>query len=241
MSLFRNYSISTSIGYSCTTPLGPGIGIVTNPPQLIDGLHLTTTSPCFGTGSATVASGTDIDGEMWKGSPSMGCDELWESAITGPLFVQASSGLPEVAARGLMPLVGQVSGRATRVAWSFGDGSSLTNASFLLTSHQWINAGDYIVTFTAYNTDHPNGVSTNVLVHVIPLIPPSLTAIGLSTNGFSLSFPSQPGVAYLLEQATNLTGTVIWQTVSTNSGTGVLQIVDPSGTNAMRFYRIRIP
>jgi len=237
----RNYDPSTIAAYTCTTPPLGGSGNISSQPQLINEYHLTTTSPCFGAGTAVVASGNDLDGEMWKNPPSIGCDELWELAVTGPLLVGASTGLPEVVERGLMPLAGQVFGRATRVAWSFGDGSTLTNASYLLTSHQWTNAGDYIVTFTAFNIDNPAGVSTNLTVHVIPIVPPSLSAVGLSTTGFSLAFPSQAGAYYVLEKTTNLTEPVLWQTISTNSGTGILRIVDPNATNASGFYRIRIP
>ena len=70
---------------------------------------------------------------------------------------------PDVAVRGSMPLVGQITGRAARVEWSFGDGGVLTNGSSTVW-YSWTNAGDYIVTFTAFNADHPIGVSTNLLV-----------------------------------------------------------------------------
>lgn len=137
---------------------------------------------------------------------------------------------------------GQVTGWASRVGWDYGDGSILTNASLLSTSHVWTNAGDYTVTFTAFNADNPGGVSTNLLVHVVPLEAPIITTGGLSGTNFSLGFPGQPGVTYMVEQATNLDAPVTWQTVGTVFSTGgVMQVVDVKATNNMRFYRVKGP
>jgi hypothetical protein len=83
-----NYYNST-FTYSCTAPLAAGVGnIVSDPLLLPDGIHLSANSPCIGAGSASVASGTDIDGQPWKNPPSMGCDE-WvpaPSVIVQPAF-----------------------------------------------------------------------------------------------------------------------------------------------------------
>ncbi|HZL79704.1 MAG TPA: hypothetical protein VFC17_12780 [Candidatus Limnocylindrales bacterium] len=45
--------------------------------------------------------------------------------------------------------------------------------------YRWINSGDYIVTFTAYNNDNPAGVSTNTVIHVQPLNVPQLQSAAL--------------------------------------------------------------
>jgi hypothetical protein len=211
-------------------------------PQLVDGVHLAVTSPCRGAGWAAYTYGTDIDGESWASPHSIGCDEVWEAAIAGPLSVGLSSQLPMVAERGYMPLCGTVTGRASRLGWSFGDGSILTNGSYLNTSYAWTNAGDYTVTFTAFNTDNPAGVSTNLVVHVIPWTPPVLSFGGLSGTNFTLNFPGQPGVIYIVEQTTNLAPPVVWRTVATLSSTGdLVQVTDTKATNAARFYRVRTP
>ena len=68
---------------------------------------------------------------------------------------------------------------------------------------------------------------------------PSLSAGGLNGTNFSLSFQAQPGVSYILEQATNLAAPVTWQRVINTSGTGTLQVIDTKATNLMRFYRLR--
>lgn len=170
----------------------------------------------------------------------MGCDEVYDAAFVGPLSVTLTAAYPEVAAYGILPLTGQVSGRASRVEWSFGEGATYTNLSSL-TFRTWTNPGDYLVTFTAYNNDNPAGVSTNMMIHVVPLVAPQLMASGFNSNSFTLTFPGQAGVTYVVEQATNLATPVIWRTVQTLTSTGaVLQVTDTKATNAMRFYRTRM-
>ncbi|MBE0541357.1 MAG: PKD domain-containing protein [Verrucomicrobia bacterium] len=239
-SAFPNVYV-TVLYYSCTTPLASGPGNIADDPEFVDGFHLAPSSPCRGTGNALVATGTDLEGEPWANPPSMGCDEVWESGMVGPLAVGLTAGYSEVAAYGAMPLYGQVEGRASRLEWSFGEGLVFTNLSYV-TSHVWTNAGEYQVTFTAYNADNAGGATTNLVVHVVPLVPPPLTAEGLNGTNFSLSFPGQSGVTYLIEQTTNLVPPVTWQTVRTILSTGALmQVMDPRATNAMRFYRVRTP
>ncbi len=238
---FPNVNQTTTVAYSCTTPLAAGAGNIAEDPQFVDGVHLAPTSPCRGTGNSLFSIGTDLEGEPWVSPPSMGCDEVWESGMVGPLAVSLTAGYSEVAAYGAMPLYGQVVGRASRLEWSFGEGLVLTNLSYV-TSHVWPNPGEYQVTFTAYNADNPGGETANLLVRVVPLVPPPLTAEGLNGTNFSLSFPGQSGVTYLIEQTTNLVPPVTWQTVRTILSTGALmQVLDPRATNAMRFYRVRTP
>jgi hypothetical protein len=232
---------SLTVRYSCTTPLFFGAGNISADPQLLDGYHIAVTSPCRGAGT-NLASGVDLDGEPWANPPSMGCDEVWESALTGPLAVTASAAWPVVAAKGVLPLTGNVTGRATRVGWDFGDGTVLTNASLIYTSHGWTNPGNYTVTFTAFNMDHPSGVSATVPVQVVPLVTPTLTTGGLNRTNFTLSFPGQPGVTYVVQQTTNLVPPVTWQTLTTLTSTGqVMQVLDSNATNATRFYRTQVP
>lgn len=234
-------NLSSFATFSCSPRLISGPGNITNDPALVDGIHLSFTSPCRSTGTNMVA-GSDIDGESWSNPPAMGCDEVWEAGITGPLAVTAFAQWPEVAERGIMQLTGSVTGLASMVNWDYGDGSVLTNGSFL-TSHVWTNAGDYIVTFTAFNADNTNGVTTNLQVHVAALQQPTLSPTVFSgPSFFTLNFSGQAGITYVLERATNLVPPVTWQSRGSVFSTGsVASISDLSVTNAMGFYRLRFP
>ncbi|RKX44321.1 MAG: hypothetical protein DRP64_06775, partial [Verrucomicrobia bacterium] len=73
--------------YSCSPDLVHGSsGNITNAPLMVSASHIATNSPCIGAGSASYASGTDIDGEAWQSPPAMGCDEILAS-VTGPIQV----------------------------------------------------------------------------------------------------------------------------------------------------------
>jgi parallel beta-helix repeat protein len=226
-------------GYCCSSTSLLGTGNITTDPQLVDAMHLSVVSPCRGTGYLSYASGTDIDGDPWANPPSMGCDEVVESALVGPLSISAQASQTQMLVNRAVTLTGTITGRASRLEWSFGDGPIATNLSFI-TTHAWTNAGDYTVTCTAYNNDNPLGMSANVLVHVLPLTQPLLEASCLATNGFQFQFGGQSNATYLLQMATNLTPPVVWQTLQTlNSTGGVVQITDPSPTNSAQFYRIQ--
>ena len=173
--------------------------------------------------------------------PAMGCDELWEATLTNSLSVTLTSTWPAIVQGRGMVLIAQLTGRASHIQWSFGDGLVLTNVTYLGRVYSWTNVGDYTVTFTAFNAGNPNGVSTNLLVHVIPLVPPTLSISGLNAHSFGMSFESQPGVTYILEQTTNLAPPAVWRTVTYVFGTGdVLAATDSQATDGMRFYRLRI-
>jgi len=234
---------STSSGkffYCCAARLS-GNGNITNQPQLFFGEYLSCVSPCRGAGSALYSSGTDIEGEPWLNPPSMGCDEFWEAALTNNLSVNVTSTWPAIVQGRTLIVIAQVTGRPSRVEWDFGDGTIITNVSYFGLGHAWTNVGDYPVTFTAFNAANPSGVSTNLIVHVIPLVPPTLSVSGLSSNRFNMSFAGQPGIIYILEQTPNLIPPAVWGTVTYLFGAGdILQATDTQATNAMRFYRVRI-
>ncbi len=235
-SLGSNYYSST-LRYSCTSPrIGPGY-VDTDPQFLADGIHLAATSPCRGAGSELYTSGTDIDGEAWKNPPSMGCDEVWDVALS----VVITAPQTEVVVNHTLVLTGLTTGRIERLEWSFGDGPVVTNIGYQ-SSHVWTNPADYTVTLTAFNADYPAGVSTNLLIHVVPLELPVLVAGGMSSNSYLLTFSTQAGVDYVVEYVTNLAPPALWQALpgQTSPG-GVIEIQDRNATNAARFYRVRLP
>jgi prepilin-type N-terminal cleavage/methylation domain-containing protein len=86
---------------------------------------------------------TDIDDQPWAAIPSIGGDEVWKGAIRGPLTVAIfplSKPDGQVLAGRATTIWGLVTGRASWVSLSFGDGSS--NGSYLAVFHTWTNSGD---------------------------------------------------------------------------------------------------
>ena len=160
-----NYSGGT-LNYCCTTPMPPyGSGNITLDPQLASASHLSADSPCIGAGSAAYATGTDIDGEAWASPPSIGCDEYYAGAATGPLSVGLVASYTNVAAGYSVSLTAVIAGRTTASVWDFGDGVIVSNRPYV--SHAWTGAGDYTVALRASNDSHPDGVSASVTIHVV--------------------------------------------------------------------------
>ncbi len=169
----------------------------------------------------------------------MGCDEVVESVFIGPLSVGIQAPQTNLFVNHPLAVTGLITGRAARLEWSFGDGPTITNASYI-TSHAWSSSGDYTITFRAYNADQPAGVSATQVVHVSLPSQPLLQVPVMTTNGFQFQFAGQAGVTYILELATNLMPPIWWQPTQTNTGIdGTVQVTGPVGSDAGRFYRIR--
>jgi sugar lactone lactonase YvrE len=160
-----NYDPSSTLNYCCTTPMPTnGVGNISADPQLASASHLSALSPCIGAGSATYASGTDIDGDAWNNPPSMGCDEYHAGAITGPLTVKLTATLTNVMINYRVGLTALIAGRTDLSVWDFGDGYVEVNEPY--TSYAWTAPGDYLVSLWAYNDTYPEGVSAMVMIHV---------------------------------------------------------------------------
>ncbi|HTR44031.1 MAG TPA: PKD domain-containing protein, partial [Pseudomonadales bacterium] len=162
---------SCTLNYSCTTPLpgtnsdsNSGTNNITAAPQMADAIHLAATSPCIGAGSANYSGGTDIDGQPWRVPPSIGCDEYY-AGVTGSLGVSLSSDYPEAVPGFALTFTGQITGHARANVWNFGDGTQVSNQVFNV-QHSWSTPGNYPVIFTAYNDDHPGGISATTTIQV---------------------------------------------------------------------------
>jgi predicted outer membrane repeat protein len=154
-----------TMNYCDTTPSpDTGSNNITAEPQLADFAHLGSGSPCIGAGSVAYASGTDLDGQPWLNPPSIGCDEFYPGA-SGPLTVSAHASFLNVATGFTVNFSGAVFGYAGYNVWNFGDATFVTN--LLYVSHGWTAAGNYPVTFTAYNISNPGGISATVMVQVL--------------------------------------------------------------------------
>ena len=174
-----NYDPSSTLNYCCATPLPPnGVGNISADPELASASHLSALSPCIGAGSATYASGTDIDGDAWANPPSIGCDEYHAGAVTGPLTVSLTATYTAVVTGFPVSLTAFIAGRTDLSVWDFGDGSVVSNHPYA--SHAWTAPGDYLVALWAYNDSYPEGVSATVTVRVLDH-PVQYVALG-STN-----------------------------------------------------------
>jgi hypothetical protein len=236
--------------YSCSSsPYGlPGVGDIESDPELLDWYHISIYSPCRCAGSALYASGTDLDGEPWNDPPSMGCDEVVVSNRTGPLEVSLSVWYDDSATNLLVSsknwvylagFSGNTTGHASYLSWNFGDGTIITNGDYT-TIHSWTNTGNYTVVFTAYNVDNPAGLSTSLVVPVVPVVAPQLQSAVIVSNNLEFQFTGQLSANYTVQYATNLTPPVTWSPLTniTFSSGGVIQIQDSAPTNACRFYRV---
>ena len=160
-----NYDPSSTLNFCCTTPMPTnGVGNISADPQPASASHLSAESPCIGAGSATYASGSDIDGEAWNNPPSIGCDEYHAGAVTGPLTVSLTATFMNVATGFPAGLTAFIAGRTDLSVWDFGDGYVAVNEPY--TSHAWTVPGDYLVALWAFNDSYPQGVSATVTVHV---------------------------------------------------------------------------
>ncbi len=160
-----NYSGGT-LNFCCTTPLpGSGADNITGNPQLTDSAHISSNSPCIGAGSAQYSTGMDIDGQAWLNPPSIGCDEFYAGAVTGPLDVVIQADYTNVAVGFTVNFYGQIIGHASYSVWDFGDGIVASNQ--LAVSHAWASPGHYAVVFTAFNDDFPEGINSTCVVQVV--------------------------------------------------------------------------
>jgi hypothetical protein len=219
-------------------------GNITDDPMFVDAaFHLSAVSPCRGAGSSLYATGTDLDGEAWNSPPSMGAYEVYDADFIGTLSVAIQSPETNLLVNHSLALTGLITGRAAGLEWSFGDGTIVSNVSYF-TSHVWTNTGDYSVVFTAYNTDNTGGVSTNLLVHVLPLVQPWLQPASLSVSSpgsFQFQFNGQADAIYTVQVATNFIPTIVWQDLQTITSTGgVVQITVANATNVVSLYRIGV-
>lgn len=250
-----------TLNFSCTTPLpdtnfnsNSGTNNITTPPQLADNFHLNAASPCIGAGSTNFPGGTDIDGEPWLNPPSIGCDEFYPGA-TGDLAVLISQDFLAATPGYALNFNAQLAGRASASVWDFGDGTMLSNQVFAV-NHVWNSPGTYAVIFTAFNDDHPEGVSATNFIRIVAQpfyfvnvactnpVAPYLTWDTSATNiqdAIDVAIPSSGTVVFVtngIYQAGSRTSSdgfsnrIVVNKPFTVQGTGSAVMID--GTAAMR-------
>ncbi len=151
------------IRYCCAPELDVANGNITNAPLLISSIHLATNSPCIGAATNWGMAFIDIDGELFRDPPSIGCD-----APIGPFsggINLSIEGLPARIFRDTaIDFRLNVDGAATRIVLDFGDGSTEEGNPF--PTHTWNSSGNYDVVLTAYNDDYPDGIVVSQQIQV---------------------------------------------------------------------------
>jgi len=152
--------------YCCTTPDGPsGTSNIFVEPVLVSATYIATNSPCIGAGLFAYAGGVDIDNEIWKNPPAIGCDEPYAFALLGSLSVSIKA--QRIFTYVDIPLTfsADISGKLYKNSWDLDDGTTETDEFQVI--HSWSETGKYNVGLTAYNNTYPAGVSGSVEVNII--------------------------------------------------------------------------
>jgi hypothetical protein len=198
-----------TIDYCCTTPLPPGgAGNANAEPELAGGWHLSANSPCIGRGNASYGTGVDLDGELWRNPPAIGCDEYWGGTSTEELSVAIAASYTNVAAGFTVDLQALIGGRADVSWWDFGDGIIQTNKPFA--RHGWSAPGDYEVELRACSAMYPAGLAAMVTIHV--LAQPVLY-VSMVTNSPAPPYDSWAKAAPTIQDAIDaapIPGSLLW-------------------------------
>lgn len=163
---FANFycSGSNTITFTCSNPLPPGEGNISNDPLLLSSYRIYSSSPCVGAGSDSIVSGFDFDGEIWKSPPTMGCDEVYPGEMTGNIIAATTTSYSQVAVGAECKFFAQIDGMVSSNLWYFGDGT--TSANTVNPTHSWAESGVYEVFLDVFNADHPEGIRTSIVVEV---------------------------------------------------------------------------
>jgi len=108
-------------------------------------------------------------------------------------------------------------------------------------------AGNLVIAGVGLDTNSPARTRAFVMT-VTPtnaaVVPrPTVTISGSYPAGFMFSFPTaaNASLSYYLEYATNLSGAISWNTITSTPGTGaVASLPDSNPSGQQRFYRIRV-
>jgi hypothetical protein len=153
------------LSHSCTTPLPTtGTNNFDLEPALANATHIALNSPCRGRGLAVLTNSVDIDSQSWGNPPSVGCDEPL-ALTTGEIQVAIAAPYLTFGVDFATEFKALISGQISDSRWEFDDGTIISNR--LVVAHIWTNGGDFPVVLRAYNSDHPDGISSTLTVHLV--------------------------------------------------------------------------
>ncbi len=155
------------INYCCTFPLSGGTGNFTNNPVLLSSSHISASSPCIAAGANGSTIGTDIDGEPWKNPPSVGCDEVYPTNLTGDLFVDIYAKYTSTIIGVELVFKSKIDGKPVSNNWIIGNAGTFADKYFI--NHSFSATGEYEVILFAFNLDNSAGISATVMVNVVEL------------------------------------------------------------------------
>jgi hypothetical protein len=95
----------------------------------------------------------------------MGADEPYGHSVTGSLSVAIAAAASNAVMGATLSFTPVISGESDRIEWDFGDGTRRTND--LAPKHSWVGSGDFTVSLTAWNADHPEGVTALLTVGIL--------------------------------------------------------------------------
>ena len=152
--------------YCCTTPDATnGSNNIISEPMLVSSFRISTNSPCVAAGSTNYISGTDIDGEIWKDPPSIGCDEIYANAVSGSISVAINFNNIYTYLNTPLSFSANIEGKVYQNVWCFDDGTTETNK--LQINHSWNSTGKFNIVLVAFNETYPSGISNSIFIEVL--------------------------------------------------------------------------
>ncbi|HXJ60051.1 MAG TPA: PKD domain-containing protein [Verrucomicrobiae bacterium] len=195
----------------CTTPLPiNGSDNMALDPQLLSAWRLAPSSPCVGAGRPEYTTGTDLDGEPFGSPPSLGADEIVPGKTTGSLSAAIAADFTQMATGFAATFRSRIEGRATRLRWSFADGTVFENQPRV--HHGWAQPGTYAVTLTVFNDSTPAGFAVTLPISVVPV---PLYYVNAANPTPAFPFRTWASAASTIQDAIgagDVAGRVVWVT-----------------------------
>ncbi|MCF7707729.1 MAG: PKD domain-containing protein [Verrucomicrobia bacterium] len=195
---YSNLDYPTTAAYTCSTTRHSGEGNIDNDPIILSSIRISPFSPCVAAGSTNYIFGNDIDGQSWNYPPSMGCDEVYEDQLSGPIQVNIVPEFNKIGLNTRCTFTADIQGMTSSIRWFFDDGTSVDNR--LHATHSWAEPGRYNVVLAAYNNDYPNGIRASCTIEVVEI---NYYVDCTNTNNAAYPYKSWETAATTIQDAVN--------------------------------------